>query len=78
MRTTQPQGARVLPVAYQQDDGWIIPANDILSSRTSPPRPRGEILVEEGLAARLDDGSYFVNAGDVITDAASLRRFLKF
>ena len=75
---TQPQGARVLPVAYQQGDGWIIPANDMLTSQLEKPRLRGEILVEEGLATRLDDGSYFVDAGDVITDAASLRRFLKF
>ncbi|MEW6927990.1 hypothetical protein [Trueperella pyogenes] len=74
----QSEGARVLRGDYQQEDGWYIPAEDELTSKSGETRKRGEILVEEGLATDLENGKYFVDAGSVITDAATLRRYLRF
>ncbi|WP_099332501.1 hypothetical protein [Actinomyces minihominis] len=70
------EGARVFPAGYAHAGGWLVPADDILESQQGASRPRGDILVEEGIGTRLDDGSVFIDAGDVIADAVTLRRAL--
>lgn len=73
---SQAEGARVFPARYAQPGGWLIPADDILESQQGSDKLRGDVLIEEGIGTRLDDGSVFIDAGDVIADAVTLRRAL--
>lgn len=75
---TAEEGARVLPLEYGNEHGeWTIPEIDPKwETQGDDPRERAEILLDLGLASPNDDGSASIPSQVVITDGATLRRYL--
>lgn len=71
------EGARVIPWSFRSNDEWISPAyEEGWSDQEGDHRSRSQILVDARLATRLDNGDALIDEGAVITDAATLRRYL--
>lgn len=75
---TAEEGARIIPWSYKEgDDKWIVPAHEEgWSTQGDDHRPRAQILIDAGLATPHDNGDAVIKKDTVITDAATLRRYL--
>lgn len=74
---TAEEGARAIPWSFRSHDEWISPAyEEGWSDQEGDHRSRSQILVDARLATRLDNGDALIDEGAVITDAATLRRYL--
>ncbi|MBD3689384.1 hypothetical protein H8R18_07580 [Nanchangia anserum] len=74
---TAEQAARVIPSSFQTDNQWIAPTNEEgWSAPNGDERSRSTILIEAGLATALNSGDALIDDGAIITDPATLRRYL--
>lgn len=72
------EAAHVLPQKYRLTaERWVIPGSEPeWQTQGGDLRSRADILVDVGLGRVAEDGAIWVNGHDVITDGATLRRYL--
>lgn len=71
------EAARVLPLTYSHNGDWVVPVDDAdWGRRDGDSRDRAGILVDLGLAEMNPDGTAALPGHTIITDGATLRRYL--